>query len=118
MAGEGRFERYRLNAETCLKLAQDFTDRESKRALLGMANAWLTLAEQHLKNSQTILLYETPSAGNDPLSPVNEPPPPPDEPPSPPPIDEPPKPPVNEPPAKEPSPMRLDAAKSDDRMQS
>jgi hypothetical protein len=39
-----------------------------------MANAWLMLAEQHLKNSE----YEPPS-------PVNEPLPPPDEPPKPPP---------------------------------
>jgi hypothetical protein len=33
---------------------------ESKRAMLGMANAWLTLAEQHLKNCETVLVYEKP----------------------------------------------------------
>ena len=51
MAGDERLERYRLNAEKCLTLAQTFTDLENRQALLAMANAWLTLAEQHLKNS-------------------------------------------------------------------
>jgi hypothetical protein len=108
MAGDGRLERYRLNAESCLELAQTFTDPESKRSLLGMANAWLMLAEQHLKNSE----YEPPS-------PVNEPLPTPDEPPKPPPANEPPKPPpVNDPPpAKEPPPLHLNAAKPDEPMQ-
>jgi hypothetical protein len=32
-----------------------------KRIMLGMATAWLTLAEQHLRNSQTVLVYETPT---------------------------------------------------------
>lgn len=61
-----RLERYRQNAESCLELAQTFTDPENKRALLGMANAWLTLAEQHLKNSETTLVYETPPPRNEP----------------------------------------------------
>jgi hypothetical protein len=30
-----------------------------------MANAWLTLAEQHLKNSETVLVYETPPPFNE-----------------------------------------------------
>jgi hypothetical protein len=61
MARDGRLERYRLNAEKCLELAQTFNDQERKRIMLGMANAWLTLAEQHLKNSETVLVYETPT---------------------------------------------------------
>ena len=53
MAGDERLERYRLNAEKCLALAQTFNDHESKRALIAMANAWVMLAEQHLKNGET-----------------------------------------------------------------
>jgi hypothetical protein len=105
MAGDERLERYRLNAEKCLALAQKFNDQESKRAMLGMANAWLTLAEQHLKNSETVLVYETPPAFNEPSKapPVNEPP-------TPPAVSEPP--PVNEQPS-----VGLNPAKPDDPMQ-
>jgi hypothetical protein len=48
--------KYRLNAEKCLKLASTFSDPESKRSLLVMANAWLILAAQHSKNSETYWL--------------------------------------------------------------
>jgi hypothetical protein len=61
MAGDERLERYRLNAEKYLALAQTFNDHDSKRALIEMANTWLKLAEQHLKNSETTLVYETPT---------------------------------------------------------
>ena len=30
-------------------------------ALIEMANTWLKLAEQHVKNSETTLVYETPT---------------------------------------------------------
>jgi hypothetical protein len=53
MTGDERLERYRLNAQT-------FSDPQSKRTLIGMANTWLKLAEQHLKNRETTLVYETP----------------------------------------------------------
>jgi len=56
--GDGRLERYRRNAEKCLDLAQRFNESESKRSLLAMANAWLILAEQHRKNSKTVLVNE------------------------------------------------------------
>ena len=46
-------EQYRHNAEKCLELAQTSNDPDSKRALLGMANAWLKLAEQRVRNSET-----------------------------------------------------------------
>lgn len=59
--GDSQLDRYRRNAEKCLQLAQTFNDPESKRALLGMACAWLTLAEQHIKNSETALVYKTPT---------------------------------------------------------
>jgi hypothetical protein len=32
-----------------------------KASLIGMANTWLKLAEQHLKNRETTLVYETPT---------------------------------------------------------
>jgi hypothetical protein len=102
MAEDERLEQYRLNAEKCLTLAQRFNNRESKHALLGMAKAWLTLAEQHVKNSKTVLVYETPP-------PVNEPP-------KPQPVSEPP--PVNDPPpVSEPLALRLNPPKPDDPMQ-
>jgi hypothetical protein len=61
MTRDERLERYRQNAEKCLTLAQTFNDRQSKRILIEMANTWLKLAEQHLKNSETTLVYETPT---------------------------------------------------------
>ena len=61
MTRDERLERYRLNAEKCLILALTFNDRQSKRTLIEMANTWLKLAEQHLKNSETTLVYETPT---------------------------------------------------------
>ncbi len=61
MPEDERLERYRLNAEKCLALAQTFNDHQNKRILIGMANTWLKLAEQHLKNSETALVYETPT---------------------------------------------------------
>ena len=41
---------YRLNAERCQQLAQTFTDPEAKRALSVMADSWLMLAAQRVKN--------------------------------------------------------------------
>jgi hypothetical protein len=43
-------DRYRLNAEKCLRLAETFNDPEAKRQLLVMGNAWLLLAAQREKN--------------------------------------------------------------------
>src|SRR5262249_48598727 len=67
---------YRLNAEKCLVLARSFNDRERRLALLDMANAWLTLTERHLRNREAVLVYAIPT-------PLNEPPPPADQPPKP-----------------------------------
>ena len=61
MTGDERLERYRLNAEKCLALAQTFGDPQRKRTLIEMANTWLKLAEQHLKNRETKLVYEMPT---------------------------------------------------------
>ena len=68
MAEDGRLERYRLNAEKCLELAQTFSDPERKRIMLGMAHAWLTLVETHVKNSKTTLVYETPTTNEPPTT--------------------------------------------------
>ena len=92
-------KRYRQNAERCLRLVQNFNDPEAKRSLLAMANAWLALAAQREKTIETAPAHE-------PTSPLNELPPPLDEPATPPPIDEP-------APASEP-PQRLNAAEPDD----
>jgi hypothetical protein len=35
-------------------------DIESWLTLLGMAQSWQALAEQAIKNSETVLIYETP----------------------------------------------------------
>ena len=61
MTGDERLERYRLNAEKCLALAQTFSDPQRKRTLIEMANTWLKLAEQHLKNREITSVYETPT---------------------------------------------------------
>ena len=45
-----KVEAYRLNAERCQQLAQTFKDAEAKRALFAMADAWLMLAAQRVKN--------------------------------------------------------------------
>ncbi len=76
-----RVERYRRNAEKCLELAQSFNDLGAKRALLVMANAWLTFAARGDKNIETASPNEPPSSAPPPeeppkLPPANEPPPP------------------------------------------
>jgi hypothetical protein len=75
-----------------------------------MANAWLRLAAQREKTIKVAPAHE-------PMSPINDPPPPPDEPSTPPPIDEPKPPPVKEPPPGSEPPQRLNAGEPDDSMQ-
>jgi hypothetical protein len=60
MSRDGQVEAYRAHAATCVQLAQKTIDSEIKIALLDMARAWLNLADQAEKNSQTTLVYETP----------------------------------------------------------
>jgi putative IMPACT (imprinted ancient) family translation regulator len=45
-------KRYRLHAASCIESAQQLSDKESKLALLQMAQSWLALAEQAAKNSE------------------------------------------------------------------
>jgi hypothetical protein len=52
--------RYRLHAAHCVELAQRIPEAEGRLALLAMAKSWLALAEQAVKNSETVLVYETP----------------------------------------------------------
>ena len=51
---------YRLHAANCMQLAQKASDADGKMQLFDMARAWLALAEQAEKNSETVLVYETP----------------------------------------------------------
>jgi len=52
--------RYRLHAAHCVELAERISEPENRLALLAMAKSWLALAEQAVKNSETVLVYETP----------------------------------------------------------
>ena len=45
-----RVDQYRLNAVKCFELAQTFKDPEAKRTVFAMADAWLMLATQRVKN--------------------------------------------------------------------
>jgi hypothetical protein len=46
---------YRLNATKCVEIAHKSADSAMRLTLLEMAQAWLKLAEQAVKNSETIL---------------------------------------------------------------
>jgi len=61
MAVSGVVAAYRLHAAQCTEIAQRSRDLETKLALLTMAQAWLTLADRALKNSETIREYEMPT---------------------------------------------------------
>jgi hypothetical protein len=50
---------YRLYAANCIEIARGL-EPERKFALLRVAQAWLNLADQVAKNSETTLVYETP----------------------------------------------------------
>jgi hypothetical protein len=52
--------RYRLHAAHCAELAEQIPDAEGRLTFLAMAQSWLSLAEQAVKNSETALAYETP----------------------------------------------------------
>jgi hypothetical protein len=50
---------YRLYAAECIEIAHNLAP-EQRLALLNIAQAWLNLAAQITKNSETVLVYETP----------------------------------------------------------
>src|SRR5436190_11666965 len=51
---------YRLHSAHCTEIAHRSRDPEIKLALLSMAQFWLKLADQAVRNSETVLVYETP----------------------------------------------------------
>ena len=60
MSGGDLAAAYRLHAAYCLDLAHRASDSANRLLFLAMARAWLNLAEQAIKNSDTVLVYETP----------------------------------------------------------
>jgi hypothetical protein len=52
---------YRLHVANRIEIAQGVLDAKAKLTLLAMAQSWLALAEQATKNSETVLVYETPA---------------------------------------------------------
>jgi hypothetical protein len=52
---------YRLYASHCVEIAQDTASPDRRAALLTIAQAWLGLADQAEKNSDVVLVYETPT---------------------------------------------------------
>jgi hypothetical protein len=53
--------KYRLHAAHCMDIAQRIPDARGRLELLAMARCWLALAEQAIKSSETVLVYETPT---------------------------------------------------------
>jgi hypothetical protein len=51
---------YRCYATECLKIAESLATAKDRAGLIAMAQAWLHLAHQAEKNSETVLVYETP----------------------------------------------------------
>jgi len=50
---------YCLRAAHCTEIAQRTSNTESRLALLAMAQSWRALAEQAVKNSETVLVHES-----------------------------------------------------------
>ncbi len=53
--------KYRLHAAHCIDIAERTSDAKNRLALLAMAQCWLALAEQAIKNSETVFVYKIPS---------------------------------------------------------
>lgn len=60
MSWRGTVSYYRLYAARCIEISKHIIDPDSRAGLLTMAQAWITLADQADKNSETTLVYETP----------------------------------------------------------
>jgi len=65
MAQASQVDGYQQSATKCVQLAQTTSDLQAKLTLLEMARAWLALAEQAIKNSETVLIYEPPCPAAD-----------------------------------------------------
>lgn len=53
-------EEYRRQAAECLRIAETLPGSQDRGLLIVMAHAWLQLARQAEKNSETVLVYQTP----------------------------------------------------------
>jgi hypothetical protein len=53
-------DEYRRHAAECLRAAERTTDLAARVALLDVARAWHSLADQAERNRKTDLVYETP----------------------------------------------------------
>ena len=51
-------DEYKRNAAECLHVASVLTDPQQKAAMIEMAQAWVRLADQAIKNNQTDITYE------------------------------------------------------------
>ena len=58
MARARQADAYQQRATQCVQLAQHTSDHRAKLMLLEMARVWLALAEQAIKNSETVLIYD------------------------------------------------------------
>ena len=65
LKAERQLERYWLNAEECLELVETLDNQERKEIMLCIANAWLTLAEQHVRNSETYWCTRPPTTATE-----------------------------------------------------
>ena len=57
----GKLDSYRRAASDCLQLAEVTRDPKSRLVLVQIAQMWLDLADQAVKNRQADLVCETPS---------------------------------------------------------
>ena len=57
----GKLDSYRRAALDCLQLAEVTSDPKSRLVLVQIAQMWVDLAEQAVKNRQTDLVCEAPS---------------------------------------------------------
>jgi hypothetical protein len=50
---------YRLHAAQCIGIAHRSADLKNRLTLLDMAQSWLALADQAMRNSETVLVRES-----------------------------------------------------------
>ena len=65
-------QEYRRNAVSCLRVAEQMMEPAAKTALIDMARAWHSLADQADKNSTADLVYEPPPVRAEPQAPVQQ----------------------------------------------
>ena len=63
MPGNERAAAYQLHSEICAEIAQQVADPETKLELLSIAQAWLRLAEQALKNEPPGMIHQPQDRG-------------------------------------------------------